>query len=265
MSTTARTTMSAATRAASSLISPVGPENSATPWLRTRPRRWSARRREGSYLEGPCEAKGGRTTVFLHRRRESGRPSRRPPARAVGVVAPGRAALSLPLLRAQRGVEGQQVAQRPRQRQHPLPYRNIGNHSIDEMRRQLGHAAAPARRTEAAPLAAERHHHVVPAAVAAHMQAAVLQQAAAQVGPKFAAHEERQTATVFARASAEERVQVRLDRAVEDGTLRLAALIGPPRTAFGHAPTGCSRGARGGPRRRTTRRGLRAFIRMVTA
>jgi hypothetical protein len=49
------------------------------------------------------------------------------------------------------------------------------------------------------------------------MQAAVLQEPAAQVGPKFAGHEGRQTPSVVPGGSREERAEMGLDDAVEDG------------------------------------------------
>jgi hypothetical protein len=47
----------------------------------------------------------------------------------------------------------ERVAQSVRQRQHPLAHRQAAEHAIDEVRCQLGHAPAAARRTKPAPLA----------------------------------------------------------------------------------------------------------------
>jgi hypothetical protein len=50
---------------------------------------------------------------------------------------------------------GEHIAQTTRQREDPLPYRNIRQHVVDEMRRAFGHTPAAAARTEAAALAGE--------------------------------------------------------------------------------------------------------------
>jgi hypothetical protein len=114
---------------------------------------------------------------------------------------------------------------------------------LHELGRQGTHAAAPARGAEPPPLARERHDHLVRAARAAHVDAPVFQEAAAEIGPKLSNHEGRQAPTVGPGGAREEGVQMRLEGAVEDGALRLAALIGRQGTEQGHAQAGCSRGA----------------------
>ena len=100
-------------------------------------------------------------------------------------------------VRAQPPIVGQRVAQGPRQRAHPLPNRHLGQHLVDEVSRDVGHAAAEARGAEAAPLARERDEQLVTAATAHEAHDAVLELAAAQVLVEVAHDEARQAALLL--------------------------------------------------------------------
>jgi hypothetical protein len=76
------------------------------------------------------------------------------------------------------------------------------------------------------------------------VDAPVLQPPAPQVGPELAGPEGRQAAPLVPDGAREEGVEMRLEGAVEDGALRLAAPIGRRGTEPGHARAGCSQGAR---------------------
>jgi hypothetical protein len=57
--------------------------------------------------------------------------------RAVEQVPSEHALHHLQYRRDQLGLRGQQHAQRDRQRQHPLPYRHVRNHVVDQVRAGL--------------------------------------------------------------------------------------------------------------------------------
>lgn len=78
-----------------------------------------------------------------------------------------------------------------RQRQHPLSQRHIGQHRVDEMCGEVGHAAGAARGAEAAALAGERDEFVRAALTAVHAAEAVREDAAAQVFARLTAGGER--------------------------------------------------------------------------
>jgi hypothetical protein len=107
-------------------------------------------------------------------------------------VARDHALLHLQHRRDQLGLPGQQHAQRDRQRQHPLPYRHVGDDVIDQVRRGLRHAPRAARRTEPAALAAEREQLVVAAIAAAQPKQAMRQDAAPEEGVELILDEPRQ-------------------------------------------------------------------------
>ena len=103
-----------------------------------------------------------------------------------GVETEDRAQEDPPHGAAQLGVEGEQVAQAPGERDHPLPLRDLGQDVVHQMRRALGHPAPPARRTEAATLAREGHQEVRAAGEAVEAAEAVGQDAAGEVAAQLA-------------------------------------------------------------------------------
>jgi len=125
----------------------------------------------------------------------------------------------------QGGVESELIAQRPRQRQHPLAHGGVRNHAIDEVSGELTHAAAPTRRAEAAPLATEGHDHFVLAPLAPHMKTPVSEEATAQVGAELAGDERWEPAALL-RGPSQERVEMGVDDPIEYGALGSATLVG---------------------------------------
>ena len=121
-------------------------------------------------------------------------------------------------LRAKLAVIGQRVAQGPRERAHPLPYRLLREHLVDQVRRDVRHPPAHARGTEAPPLARKCHPHLVAALAAREPHHPVLEEAAAQVLLELPHHETRQAALLLGPLEkpwpvlAHQRVQQRLLR-----------------------------------------------------
>ncbi len=91
----------------------------------------------------------------------------------------------------ERAVVGQAVAQGKGQRQHPLPHGDLGQHAVDEVCGGVGHAAAAARRAEAAALAREGHDALASAGVAAYAHEAVGEDPQREERPKLAFDEAR--------------------------------------------------------------------------
>lgn len=100
---------------------------------------------------------------------------------AVQQVACDNALYHLQHRRDELGLRGQQQTQRDRQRQHPLPHRDMWDDVVHQVRRGLRHASRAARRAEFAPLS-ERQQLVVPAIAAAKPQEAVRQEASLEEG-----------------------------------------------------------------------------------
>lgn len=100
-------------------------------------------------------------------------------------------------VRAKLAVVGQCVAQRPRERAHPLPYRLLREHLVHQVRCDVRHPPAHARRAEAPPLARKCHPHLVPTLAAREPHHPVLEQAAAQVLLELPHHEPRQAARLL--------------------------------------------------------------------
>jgi hypothetical protein len=76
-------------------------------------------------------------------------------------------------------VVGTAVAERVGKREHPLADRNLGQNAVDEVCGGVGHAAAAAGGTKAAPLARKGDEAIVAAVVAVQAQEAVGEDAAA--------------------------------------------------------------------------------------
>jgi hypothetical protein len=105
------------------------------------------------------------------------------------------------------------VTLRSRQRQHPLSDRHDRQHTIDEVRRRLGHASSCARRTQTPPLARERDPTLV-TALATHAQEPIRQDPAVQQRAQLPTYESRHRASAILRALDEAR-EVALNRAVQ--------------------------------------------------
>ena len=144
---------------------------------------------------------------------------------------------------AEAGVEGQLVAQRPGQREDPLPHGHVGDHAIDQLGGEGAHAPAATGGAEAPALAREGHDRVVLTARAAQVEATVVEDAAAQVGAQLAGDEGGQPGAAVLGGGGQEAIQMGLEGPVEDRALGLAALIGGRRAGGGDAGLGCSEGA----------------------
>lgn len=97
---------------------------------------------------------------------------------------------------------------------------------LDEIGGRLRHAAAQARRTEAAALAAESHQVLHVACVALHPREAAAQQATIEVAFELSAHEWWQRRSIKTRCDGGvECLDVVTDDCVERGGLGAAALV----------------------------------------
>src|SRR5947208_12816894 len=90
------------------------------------------------------------------------------------------------------------LVQAIRERQDPLPDRDVRQHGVHEVGCPLCHAPSPTARTEAPSLAGERHEALERAAVAPYPCKAAAQHATAQEISELALDEVRQTASVGA-------------------------------------------------------------------
>ena len=106
------------------------------------------------------------------------------------------------------GAECRQGAKLEREREHPLPHRHGRQHSIDQMRSNIGHAPAGTTRARRARLAGEGHEQVVAARVAVSAHESVGQDAAAQVAAKLLLHVARQRGLVSLAGVGEERLEM---------------------------------------------------------
>ncbi len=77
-------------------------------------------------------------------------------------------------------VVGAAIAEGIGQRKHPLPNRDLGQNSVDQVRGGIDHPTSAARRAEAATLARECNQAVMAAVVAVETEEAVRQNAAAK-------------------------------------------------------------------------------------
>jgi hypothetical protein len=94
------------------------------------------------------------------------------------------------------GAEGSQGAKLEGEREHPLPYGHRGDHSIDQVGRDVGHAPARTARTDRARLAGVGHKQVVPARVAVAPHEAMREYPAAKIPPQLALDVPRQRRVV---------------------------------------------------------------------
>jgi len=143
---------------------------------------------------------------------------------------------STPLLCEERSQEGAQyfarelripgaaIAERVRQREHPLSDRDLGQHPVDEVGRGVGHAATTARRTEAAALAAKSDEAVVAAGVAVDAYESMGEYATLEIRPDLAFHEGSDGSLLRFR-SGEEGDELRADDRVEEGLLGLMSRV----------------------------------------
>ncbi len=123
-------------------------------------------------------------------------------------------------------VVGEPVAKPSRQREDPLPDGDLGEDPVHQVRGRVGHAAAAAGGAEAAAFAREGDQAIEPARIAVYAHESVGEDAAVQEGPELALDEARDGALAFLRAG-EERLELLLDRAVEDALLGAAARVAP--------------------------------------
>jgi len=125
-----------------------------------------------------------------------------------------------------------------RQRQHPLSVRHGREHVHDEVRRGAGHPSTCARRAESSGLARERDQHLLRARRTAHAHKAMTEQATGEELLELALDETWITKPALRSIArtVEQRREMVLDEAVENGRLRLAAGIA----------TSCGEGSVGG-------------------
>ena len=124
------------------------------------------------------------------------------------------------------GVEGELIAQREGQRQHPLAHGHPGDDAIHQLGGEFAHPAAPARGAEAPALATAGHDHLIAAPLALDVHAAVLEPATAQIGAQFPGDEGGEpVAAALVGSAGQEGLDTALEGAVEDGVLGPMALI----------------------------------------
>jgi hypothetical protein len=90
----------------------------------------------------------------------------------------------------------QLIPQAVGQTQHPLPYRDIGEHMIEEVGRALGHPATPTTGTKSAALTRKRDQSVEAAVVAVKPREATRQPSTLKEVPELPLNESRQPFTV---------------------------------------------------------------------
>ena len=123
-------------------------------------------------------------------------------------------------------VVGHAVAERKREREHPLAHGDLGKDAIDEVGGGVGHAPPSAGGAKAA-LAREGDQAVVAALVAVQAEEAMSQHAAFEIGAELALDETGNGMATPA-SSGQEGLELRLDDAVKDallGTTSLVALL----------------------------------------
>ena len=99
-------------------------------------------------------------------------------------------------LRGERCIVSHAEAQRERQREDPLPDRDLRKHAIHEPGGGVGHAAAPAGRANAATFAAETDDAILAAGIAVQPDEAVRQDAALEKAAQLAFDEARHGAAL---------------------------------------------------------------------
>jgi len=141
---------------------------------------------------------------------------------------------------AQAGIAGHAQAQRPGDREDPLPHGDGREHPLDEVRRNLGHPAPPARGAEGATLAREGDEQVGGAVGTVDPAEAVGGIAAGEEAAQLLLDVARESpAAVLVLEAGEERLEVLAHEAVERRRRGIAAEdLGPrwlPRCAAPHA------------------------------
>ena len=125
-----------------------------------------------------------------------------------------------------RMVEGEDVAKRMRQTEHPLPIAHRGQHCVDEVGGALGHATTAATGTEAPTLSGKRDQPLLMAVVAPQTRKAAGKRTTRNEATKLALDERRQTCPVATiTALFEKGEQVTLEHAAQHGALRPARLV----------------------------------------
>ena len=122
-------------------------------------------------------------------------------------------------------VIGQAMAQREREREHPLSHGDLGEHAVHEMPRGVGHAAATAGGAEGPALARKSHESVAAAGIAANAYEAMLEQATRKVGAELTLHEAGHGVIALS-CPREERLELFTDDGMEDGLLGPASRVG---------------------------------------
>ena len=124
-------------------------------------------------------------------------------------------------------VEGQLVADRDRDGEHPLADGDMREDAVDQVGREFTHPPAATGGTEAAPLAAEGDDGGVATALTAKTEQTVAEDATAKVRLELTLHESRQPRALgIAGRLGDEGLEVGLDGPVEHGAFGLAALVG---------------------------------------
>ncbi len=129
---------------------------------------------------------------------------------------------------AQPGVVAEQEAHAVGEGEHPLADGDVGQHVVDEVSGEVGHAAGPAGGAEASAFASEGDQVVVAAARAVHAREAEGQQAAFEVARELAAHEAGQARTLLLLGARQEGGQVFSQDAVQEAAFGLASFPASP-------------------------------------
>lgn len=112
-----------------------------------------------------------------------------------------------------------------RQREHPLPDGDLGDHVVGEVGGRLGHASPAARGAEPAVLAREGDHPVVAASSTPNARGALGQDPAVEEVSELLLDESRQRPLAVGLDVRDERLEVSLERLVEDGLFGTSAFV----------------------------------------
>jgi len=121
-------------------------------------------------------------------------------------------------------IVGAAVAERVRERQHPMPDRGLGQGAIDQLGGGIRHPAPAAGRTEAPPLAGERHQPVVTTRVAVDPNESVREHATAEVRAKLLLDEAR-GGLIASRGARQEGLELLAHHPVEKRLLGLVSRV----------------------------------------
>jgi hypothetical protein len=127
----------------------------------------------------------------------------------------------------ERGVERHAEPEAERNGQHPLSHRHAGHHVVAEVRGEVCHSTAEARRAEAAALAGKRDEAALPAAVAGDPDESMSQNPALEERLDLVDHEARKAAPapVLRLGRGHERPPVFREQPIEDRLRRPMARI----------------------------------------